>query len=519
MERKSFRLLLVLLFLLVLALSMFIEPTYDDWAFLKYFTHPENWRIASYHWLYDSILLPRNFWRPWEDMLLMGETKLPFLYPYLNHFIIVSLHFGAGWILAKILRQFEFKKNVVFGSILFYLIATTSMGGMLSVDSITQVLATFFGILSVYFYLSTIRHKYILWLITGFIACWSKESGFVFFVAAPLMRLLLGIRRENLLHIKQIPFGKLSRLILIASVPMFIYLAIYFIGIRTQQDYVASQKSSHSIVQVDKHVQPNPSSKITLDEIARSQTGYKATPMILVKNVFILYVAGLFPVDTSSIYYKNWLLLSLSFVLSLSAVLLLLRIIRKNIRWLQVLVCVLLIFVVSVPSLITRSGEISPHQVNLFIALLLAVLFESYRLRKLDYLLLASFFLSTLMSDIHKYSLAYEGGMAGKMMGREVKQKSVPNPEKVLWIGATENVLIRAGAAFNNSPYYAFGRGAAAIREYNYSYPKHLDWIELPLARFNKQVIDSIVVANRNTYNCIWVTYGDNVQVINGFNL
>jgi hypothetical protein len=505
----------VFLYIFMLALSLMIQPSADDWYFLRYFSSASNWHVSSYHWLYNNILLPRNFWRPWEDFILFGETYFPYVYPYLNHFLIVTLHFASGIFLLKIMKQLKIKEKLAFYATLFYLMATTAMGGAFSVDSITQVLATFFGILSVYFYLSSFRFKYVLWVLIGFMACFSKESGFVFFIIAPLIKLLTEVRANKLQTIQQIDRRAFFKAVIIASIPMFLYLGVYFSLTTAQRNYTKALKKDNVVSQIDQKRNAD-YSKTTFELMTSSQKGYKLSSTIFVKNVFILYIASVFPIDTSSIYYSNWWLLILSFALSFTALFILVRLLRhKKIQWLQLAVCVLLVLIASSPSLITRAGEISPHQVNLFMALLFTVLFETYKLRKWDNVFLLLFVVSTLITDSHKYVMAFNGGNVGRAMAKEVKRKSIANPDKVLWIGPDEYLSDRAGAAFNKSPYNSFFQGNAVIREYGYIYPKVLNKIILPSPVYDRNIIDSIIQSKIGEYDCIWITHQNIVEVIN----
>ncbi len=512
MKRKE-QILYGFLYVFMLGLSLMIQPSGDDWLFLRYFPLNADWHVGSYNWLFNNILLPREFWRPWEDLLGFGEAHFPSLFPYFNHFFIITLHFASGIFLLKIMKHLNIKENVAFYTTLFYLMATTAMGVAFSVDSTAQALATFFGVLSINIYLSSFRFKYLLWGLIGFIACFSKESGFVFFLIAPLVKLLMEIRVQRLYTIKQINMKRFIKSILIASIPLLFYLGVYL-----------SLTIIHN--HVDPTVQPAVSQMIQKDNfdleettiglMTSSQMSYKLTATTFVKNVFILYAAAIFPIDTSSIYYNNWWLLMFTLLLSFISLLIFIRVLHsKKIQLLQLFVCLLLILVASSPFLITRAGEMSPHQVNLFMALLLAILFETYELKKIDYILLFLFVVSTLITDSHKYSLAFTRGNMGKAMAKEVKKKSIPNPNKVLWIGPNESSLDRAGGAFNSNPYHSFGQGNAVIREYGYQFPKHLDKIRLQSPVYDQNKIDDIIESKKEEYDCIWITHQNIVEVIN----
>jgi hypothetical protein len=401
-------------------------------------------------------------------------------------------------------------QKTALGATLFFIFAANSMACVFAVDSFTQVMAIFFGILSVKFYLSNVRGKYFYWILCGLIACFSKESGFVFFVTAPFVKALVDNQQGKINNVKEF-FTTYTKLVLIACVPALVFLSVYF---GMQQLYIDGD--GLTVTSVSSAVPTDSFS--TIEKLTTTSSEHKLTPATLLKNVGVLYVLGIFPVDTSGVYYSNWGVVALTLLLALFGLILLWRLFRKFNRkdWIRLTISIILVLIYSAPFMLTRAGELSSCMVNMFIALFIALLFNDYKIRKFDVVLLIIFTVCTLITDIHKYSLAYTGGKIGVRMGNEVKEKSIENPNIVLWIGFNERFLDKAGAAFNKSPFKAFGQGAAAKRAYNYKYPVQMDKLLFPSQKYDQNMVDSVVSVSLEQYDCIWITYGDKVQVING---
>ena len=175
--------------LTLLILVLFLHPIDDDWFFLRYFPNANDWGINSYRWLNDCIVLKRDYWRPIEDLIMTAEVKYaPWLFPWLQHTIIVALAFGAGWSARclGIKAGADSKRMTAIACI--GMIAATTLSSLTSIDSLTHVGAAFWGLLSIRIFASNIRLQHLLWLTTVVLACLNKESGFVFAVCGPVYK-------------------------------------------------------------------------------------------------------------------------------------------------------------------------------------------------------------------------------------------------------------------------------------------------------------------------------------------
>lgn len=492
-----------IVYIVVLGCSMFIEPREDDWLFLNYFDNHANWG-AGYTWLNDNMLLARNFWRPIEDMLLLSETYVPAVYPYFNHFLIVTCYFLIAWLTYSLMLRIRIRDGVAFVFSLLFLVLATNMGSLLSVDSITMVLSVLFGMLYVRVYISRSAYRKLLLVVWGVLCCLSKENGFVFLILAPVYRWLIYLVDNNIRTMKELPWNKIVRELLLCSIPVVVYLGLWYY----QHELYLMERESMGIVK--KAVDSN----MSLDDLFKTSQSYELTPVIFIKNIAILYVLGIYPLDTSAIYYGNWIVLSVNAVLSIAGLYLLFKALRgiKG-HGLTVFVLVCMIVIASAPSLITRAGEISGLPSNVFIIVLFAFIYNRIQVDEKIKTALLLFIVATFITDVHKYSLAYEGGRIVKEMSETIKRQSVESPENVLWIGTTVGKE-RAGAAFGKDPYKGIASGKAFIRAYGYKYPKYLKGVRLPYEGFEEKV-DSILTAEKDKYDCIWITKDDEVRVVN----
>lgn len=502
------------LYIITLILSMGILPVDDDYITLRYLKNAKDLDIETPTWLFNCAFLPRGYWRPWEDMLQFFVADNLSLYPYLHHFLNVSLAFGCGALTYKLSQKLCFPPKTSILTIFIGMFFTNNMAGIFAVDSFAIVLATFAGLLSVNIFISNLKYKYFLWILTGFISCFAKEVGFTYFIVAPLVEFLVWTLKQKKITIHTIDYRFWIKRVLVCSIPAVIYLGIYFVGHVYYENYIQSTVQTNVVEEGNDKDAPTQGA---VDLITSSQQSYKLTSTTLVKNIFILYFASIYPVDTMSIYYQNKLLLVLSALFSISGLILFFRLFVRRIKKDYIILSIFLaiIVVVSSASLITRAGELSSFASNFFVILLLVFLISKFSFSRLDFALLSIFMVCTLCTDAHKYTTAYVGGHIGEKMGMETIRKTISKPYKVLWIGPNELNLDKAGAAFNKSPFRAYHRGDAAFRAYNYMYPKYMTRKLLNGSEYNQYQVDSIIDAIGAQYDAIWITHDTIVDVIN----
>lgn len=493
--------------LLVMAAVMFLQPIDDDWFFLRYFANASDWGVNEYRWLSDNILLKRDYWRPIEDIIMFAEARhAPGLFPYLQHFLIVILAFGAGWSARCLGVKAGASRGMMTVIAGVGMLAATNLGALTSIDSLTQVSAAFWGLLSVRVLVSKRRGGIFLWIITVALACLSKESGFVFALCGPLF--LWATDKKSLFS--QLKSRRFSFYFAIAIALTVGYLGVYYA--------MSSENTPTSVV--SDHIIIDDTATPTADEHAQawdeSEQSHHLTPITFVKNIAILYGLGIYPVAVSGIYYGNYLTLILTLALGWGGIVLLIRGWRSAPpeRRMIALRLAAIGFYASLPSLITRAGEISPFVSNMFFIAATGVLLSGICLKRCDLYFAAIFCAATLANDGYKYSIALRGGLKGLGMGKETAAETPCGSRRIVWVGVDESRRDKAGASYNMSPYRAFGQGSAALRELGY--PEDIELYRYKIADREGAgaKADSIAAAIADDFDCVWLTSGEKVKVI-----
>jgi hypothetical protein len=498
----------ILVGIITLTLTLFLLPIDDDWFFLKYFPGSNAWGIEQYKWLNNNILLIRDYWRPIEDYIMTFETSHPQLFPGLQHTLIVTMVFTCGWLATRLAVKVGADNHRSIIVMTIGILMATNLGAITSIDSLTQVSAALWGLLSINLLASKLKMRHVLWALCGALACVSKESGCVFFVCGPLYLHILERHNSG-----ETPFQlKSSKSTIFCLCTAIALTAVYLCAYLTMH-HINGDGSTMSSTILSAPVELD---STVASEFTRSQQSHALTPETLLKNLAILYGLGAYPVAVSGFYYGNLAIIIITLLLGWSGPVLLIRMWKAAGKSTlhTALALLALAFIISFPSLVTRAGEISPFNSNMLILAAVCVLAGGYKFKSHDKCLLLLFILATLTTDGYKYSLAYRGGVVGNRMAKEIVRLSPEKPEKVLWIGVDESVHDRAGAAYTKSPYRAFSQGFAAIKEYNYEYPKKLYKYYVSESPDADAKVDSIAASLAPQYDCVWITRGDSVRVI-----
>lgn len=506
----------ILLWAIVLSAALQLLPCADDWFIIGYMDRHEAWSITTYRWLNDNPLLIRGYWRPIEDVLYFWEGRNPWVFPWIQHLLVVTCAFATGWTAYLIGKKIGVPPRRMLITTCIAMPVATNMGALMSIDSLTQVMSAFWGLLSVYFYLSDKRYRYVMWILCGCMACMSKESGFIFFTVGPLLALAMDYSGCNF-KLNRPKAGKLLshrdfQYLLIGGIMCLLYLGIYF----TMKNAWLDAGLDQPVQELIEHIGPTEDTDDGATEFLRTGHSHKLTPVTFVKNIAILYGLAIYPANVSSLYYGEYGWCLFSILLGWTGLALIVRMFRKapsSIRRKAIAIACVAV-VVSLPAMITRAGEISPFNSNMLFMIAVAMLASGYEFKRIDKAFIIVFIAITLVTDAYKYSLAYEGGRHGRDMAREVVALSPKNPGKVLWVGVDEEYADKAGLAFSRSAFRSFWRGAAAIAEYDYMYPRQLDQVIVTDVMGADQIVDSIANARLKDYDCVWITRGTDVRVL-----
>ena len=302
--------------------------------------------------------------------------------------------------------------------------------------------------------------------------------------------------------------------VIISFIPIILYLGLY-ISLKPEMlnnvGFVSDQNTTIQTVSASN----NKSMLETMTEM-EEHNSYKLSPSTLVKNVAVLYVLGIVPVDTVSVYFMNYALLIVTVILSLIWIVCISRDLLKFIKghWEETLVVLLLAFWVSGPSLVTRAGEISPIIHMSIVALFFAMFFNKIKYSKKVIVGTVCFIAATLLTDCHKYFIAYKAGEITRNMARSVVEKTKVVPQKVLLVQVDDFSKKKSGA-FMINPADGIRKGSAMIREYDYKYPNKLDYISIPDDAMISHRVDSLVNIAKGNYDCVWFCHDINTEVYN----
>lgn len=493
--------------LILMFFMFFLLPIDDDWFFLRYSQNPSQWGIPAYHWLGNCILLMRGYWRPMEDLLLTYEFRYaPWLFPYLQHFIIVLLVYGSGWSVRCLGIKTGVSNRCMLIIVTIGVVAATNFGAITSIDSMTQVSAAFWGLLSARVFISKLRIRYFIWIVCCILSCLSKETGFILIFTGPLIAIIIDNSNIRVYKIKKYIIGLITAILL-----TFGYLGAYF-GMKL---YIQSNEIPETNENIIIESYEN-DYKIDEQEWFSSEKSHQLTPITLIKNIGILYCLGLYPVAVNGIYYNNFIIVIITILIGWGGIILLYRMIRRApiVQKRKALMFALLGIFVSLPSLITRAGEISPFNSNMFFIIAIGQIANQYKFRSFDYFLALLFIICTLTTDVYKYSLAYRGGRIGHEMAENIVRETPPNAKKIIWIGVDESKRDKSGAAYTMSPYRAFDSGSAAIALMNYPDDINLTRYYIQDKGNTSERIDSISQKLLTRFDCIWITSGKKTKVI-----
>lgn len=156
--------------------AFFISPAIDDWM------------TSRPIFQFDiSLLLPKLFWRPFENLIRLAVGRNTQLHSFLFHLLAVSGHIGSAAVLYRILLAAQKQTGPALAATVLFCIFPAGASAVWSLDSAIQTWSTFFGLVSLR---ALQRHSVLRGGIFFFLsACASvlwKESGISWFVAAPL---------------------------------------------------------------------------------------------------------------------------------------------------------------------------------------------------------------------------------------------------------------------------------------------------------------------------------------------
>lgn len=176
---------ILILVVLACVVSMFymlvqVMPCQDD---LYYLTAP-----FSDGSLTKKILPSVTYWRPFDAFWGVMITYLHSYFPLLNHISVFVGYLLIAFMFVLLLRELKIRGYAKLIGLSFLLVSPAVISTLLNIDSLNQVYVTFWGLVSLYFYLAEQNcKKYFLWIFFAYISTLCKENGITYFFIPPIL--------------------------------------------------------------------------------------------------------------------------------------------------------------------------------------------------------------------------------------------------------------------------------------------------------------------------------------------
>ncbi len=474
-------------FLITVFFLSFIRPTADDWG---YFTTPR----FSLSW---SDLLPQgSYWRPLDVLYGRILGYFPEAFPYLNHALVALGHFLSIYFLGLILKRLDIDKLSRIVAVIFFAISPGITATLYSVDSINQSWALAFGTLATAIYLggNGSLHK-IGWIILSCLAVLSKESGIVWFLVPPFLGFIVNTNSYSEIYLGRPSFTRLLRNLGAGIVFISLY---FFFRVIVFANYDGFDNS-------------NPETRYRLTFLSYG----------LLKNLVLLFSSAFTSIDSAAILLNppRYPIAVLTVALNIPFVSVLLYLFVKKIRAGQsfrLLSILVILIIASAPHLfIAQSAEMHGYPTVFFASIVVALLLNGINWKSIMTVSVVLYFMSAIISDVHKYNLMYRYGKSGERIAKTLVSKTTVNPSSVLLIIVDDTSS--GYSVFYQNPLMAFDFGGATKPYYRWKYPKQISSIQIQNQSeyFVKQEIDKITTRDLSLFNCVWIINGDEISVIN----
>lgn len=178
----------------LLAATLPIQPTFDDWVTLS---------CPNYDPHFLQYFLPIGvFWRP-GDALMGYVNAIDYrLFPALNHILIWAAHTASTLMVYLIARQLGMQRLTRYIGATFFFFSPCMLATTLSVDALNQSYCHLWGIMSVWVYLGQKgRRKMVLWMVLVLLSTFAKDNGLAWAMVAPFVA--WGFRRTDRATLKR----------------------------------------------------------------------------------------------------------------------------------------------------------------------------------------------------------------------------------------------------------------------------------------------------------------------------
>jgi len=439
-------------------------PTFDDWTYLA----------SPYFGNLSDIIIPvGNYWRPFDACIGAVLGLNYHWFPSLNHLIIWPAHAISAYLVFRLCRFLGFRYSISNLATLFFYLSPGMLGTVLSIDSINQTYAHFWGLLGLWLFLIHKKGLQILFFIgCCYLATLSKENGIMWFVIIPVFAYGFGyIDKKHLLRVA---------------------------------GYAAVAITIYFIIRLSLPVNP----------LYQNEAYFDSSILHFVKNVSKFILLTFLPADYVAWFIKApvaKLIFFLTVLLSLPLMTLIIG--RQVAHWkdkklFTLFFCMLMAVL---PHLLTLFTVMHVYASLSLFSLSIGYVLNEYKHKKYLTYSFAAFVLSALISDIHHTQAAYQSGKTAEKMGQQAA-KMLPYPVKKVY-SITIKEDYSGYSSFLVVPSHAFGWGSAAIHQLGYKYPS--EWKDTTIQ--HSQVCDMPAIVNqavKNGYEKVFLFDGENIRLI-----
>ena len=445
---------------LALLLLCQLQPTFDDWT---YYTIPQTEPLTL-----QSLLPDGNYWRPFDVLFghLLGLNHR--FFPFLNHLFILLGHILNTLLIYKILQWFRVSTLSRNLSVVFFYLSSGTLGTILNIDSLNQVYSLLWGLLALYSYISLSGYrKLLLWLVCALLSVFAKESGYVWFLFPPFI--VWGIGKER--------FNYVIRHLFCACLVFVFYLVSRFM--LTDSFYLEN----------------NVYMEFTLTRLLR--------------NLALLLGMIFYPIDYASLIHpqhRHLAVVVITGALPLPFLWLLLR----SYGWQKPLIVLLLSFFIGAfVNLITVFSVMHCYAVLPFVALMIALLCERFKNKKVLIVSALLYLLTTSFTLLHHAYASFLSGKVGEQMAKNIVSQYDRPVNKVMLIHLDKGET--KYSSFWVIPFEAFGWGYSALQQTGYQWPKTIINEEITN---RKQLKSLLLKAEKANCDGVWYAEGDQVKRI-----
>ena len=440
-----------------------IGPSFDDYTSLQ-----STWYIQISD---PGYFFPDCIRRPWDFLFGCLLGYFPFLFPALNHIVIILGHTANTMLVYHLSRQLKINTVATNIAILFFFFSPATLGATLACDGLNQTFAQLWGLLSLWFYL---KGKYKWWIVCIILAVFSKENGLAWAIVGPIISygFRLEEKRQALRH------GYIGIGVAVAYLMLMALLTLSGIfGISYDEQYAELSMTDH------------------------------------LKDFVQLMAYTWVPLDFMSAVYqptRNWTLVAITTMMCLPFLMLLCRqwrLLKQRQPW-SLIAC---FFILISPHLITLVSIMHNYAALSMAALIIAYLVGHLTEKRLLMIAFGLYMTAALFTDIRHYVAARQSGELSRQMAMQVINSTEKPIEKALCISIDDEAEPRY-SNFCVRPVDAFAWGLAVRHYSHYEWKTQISTIALPI--YDEQHIKSLAdSALHNGNEAVWVVGHDGNKV------